>query len=172
MTLFTILLFVHVLGAIVAFGPSFMFAIIGSMGGKEPMHANFALRLTHRISHGVLFPLILLQGLTGIGLFLTIPGGIDLTKAIWLDVAIVLYLFALGFSYFVQTPTLVKMIDMSSTPPPPPAPGSAPSACAASQTIHWAASTVAGSSAKAAVQARSRMPSARSRATSTISIAP
>jgi uncharacterized membrane protein len=126
-TLFTILLFVHVLGAIVAFGPSFAFSIIGAMGGKEPMHANFALRVTHRIAHGLLWPLALLQGLTGIGLILTIPGGIDLTKAIWLDVAIVLYLFALGFSYFVQTPTLVKLVEMSSTPPPAPAPGTAPS---------------------------------------------
>jgi uncharacterized membrane protein len=127
MSLFTILLFVHVMGAIIAFGPSFAFAIIGSMGGKEPMHANFALRLTHRISHGLLWPLILLQGLTGIGLVLTIPGGIDLTKALWLDIGVVLYIFALGFSYFVQTPRLVKLIEMTSTPPPPPAPGAAPS---------------------------------------------
>lgn len=127
MTLFTLLLFVHILGAIIAFGPSFAFSIIGTMGGKEPMHANFALRVTHRIAHGLLWPLALLQGLTGIGLFLTIPGGIDLTKALWLDIAVVLYLFALGFSYFVQTPGLVKLIEMSSTPPPPPAPGAAPS---------------------------------------------
>ena len=125
MSLFTILLFVHVLGAIIAFGPSFAFAIIGSMGGQEPMHANFALRVTHRIAHGMLWPLILLQGLTGIGLIIT--GNVDLTKALWLDVGIVLYLIALGFSYFVQTPRLVKLIEMSSTPPPPPAPGAAPS---------------------------------------------
>jgi hypothetical protein len=126
-SLFTLLLFVHVLGAIIAFGPSFMFAIIGAMGGKEPMHANFALRVTQRIAERVLFPLALLQGITGIGLFLTIPGGIDLTKVYWLDVAVVLYLFALGFSYFVQAPGLVKLIEMSSTPPPPPGPGAAPS---------------------------------------------
>ena len=128
MTLFTILLFVHVLGAIIAFGPSFAFSIIGAMGGKEPMHANFALRVTHRIAHGLLWPLALLQGITGIGLILTIPGGIDLTKATWLDVAIVLYLVALGYSSFVQTPTLVKLVDMSSTPPPPPAAGDRPAA--------------------------------------------
>src|SRR5689334_415097 len=48
----------------------------------------------------------------------------------------------------------------------------APSIWAASQTIHWAASTVAGSVANAAVQARSRIPSARRRWTSSISSAP
>src|SRR5579862_1890175 len=46
----------------------------------------------------------------------------------------------------------------------------APRAWAHSQTSHCAASAVAGSVVKAAVQARSRMPSARRRATSSISI--
>src|SRR5258705_3821732 len=48
----------------------------------------------------------------------------------------------------------------------------APSSWAASHTIHCATSTVAGSSLKAAVQARSRIPSARSRATSSITNRP
>jgi hypothetical protein len=124
-SLFTILLLLHVLGAIVAFGPTFAFPIIGSMGGKEPMHANFATRVSLAISHRITWPLALVQGLTGVGLIIT--GNVDLTKALWLDVAIVLYLGALGFSYFVQTPTVAKVIEMTSTPPPPPAPGTAPS---------------------------------------------
>ena len=125
MSLFYILLFLHVLGAIVAFGPTFSFAIIGGMGGKEPMHANFATRVSYAISHRVVWPLALVQGVTGVGLILT--KGVDLTKALWLDAAIVLYLAALGYSYFVQTPRVRKAIDMTSTPPPPPAPGAAPS---------------------------------------------
>ena len=126
LSLFTILLFLHVLGAIVAFGPSIgAFSIIGAMGGKEPMHANFALRVTSAISHRVVFPLALVQGVTGLGLVLV--GNVDLTKALWLDVAIVLYLIALGFSYFRQTPTAAKLIEMTSTPPPPPPAGTPPS---------------------------------------------
>ena len=39
-----ILLFLHIGGAIVAFGPTFAFPILGPMAGKEPQHANFALR--------------------------------------------------------------------------------------------------------------------------------
>ena len=43
--LFPWLLFLHVLGAIVAFGPTFAFSFIGAMGGAEPQHANFATRV-------------------------------------------------------------------------------------------------------------------------------
>lgn len=124
MSLFTILLFLHVLGAIAAFGSSFTaFPAIGAMGGKEPMHGNFALRVSEVISKRV-WPLALIQGVTGVLLILV--GNVDLTKALWLDVAIVLYVGALAFSYFRQTPTLHKLIDMTKTPPPPPAPGAAP----------------------------------------------
>ena len=48
--LFPFFLFLHVLGAIVAFGPTFAFSIIGAMGGKEPQHANFATRVSATIS--------------------------------------------------------------------------------------------------------------------------
>ena len=44
--LFPYLLFLHVLGAIVAFGPTFAFPFIGALGGAEPQHANFATRVS------------------------------------------------------------------------------------------------------------------------------
>lgn len=127
MDLFHVLLFLHVLGAIVAFGPTFAFAMIGSMGGKEPMHANFAARVTEHIGQRLVLPLAVVQGITGVLLFLTIPGGIDLSKVFWLDVAVVLYLIALGYSYFVQLPAGAALVAMTSAPPPPPAAGAAPS---------------------------------------------
>ena len=40
--LFPYLLFFHVLGAIAGFGPSFVFPIVGAMGGTEREHGNFA----------------------------------------------------------------------------------------------------------------------------------
>jgi len=124
MSLFAILLFLHVLGAIIAFGPTFSFAIIGSMGGKEPMHANFATRVTDAIAHQVVWRLALVQGVTGVALILV--SGVDLTTARLLDLGIILYVIALAFSYFVQTPHVRQVIEMTSTPPPPPAPGTAP----------------------------------------------
>jgi uncharacterized membrane protein len=113
--LFPWFLLLHILGAIVAFGPTFAFPLIGSMGGKEPMHANFATRVSEKISHGITFPLAIVQGITGVGLIVT--GNVDLTRALWLDIAIVLYLTALSFSYFVQTPRVARVIEMTSRPP-------------------------------------------------------
>jgi hypothetical protein len=127
MTGFTLLvLLLHIGGAIIAFGPSFAFPIIGSMGAAEPAHGNFALRAVARITKGIVIPLAIFQGITGIALIWLVP--IDLTKAIWLDVAIILYVIALGISLFWQRPAVDAMIEATSTPPPPPAPGAAPPA--------------------------------------------
>ncbi|MEP7361014.1 MAG: DUF2269 family protein [Chloroflexota bacterium] len=120
-----ILLFLHVAGAIIAFGPTFAFPFIGAMGGKEPMHVNFALRLQHRITSRIVFPLALVQGITGLLLVWRI--GFEILSHGWLLLAIVLYLAALANAYFVLTPTAEKLIEATSTPPPPPPAGTAPS---------------------------------------------
>ena len=57
MDLFPWLLWLHIFGAIVAFGPTFAFPLIGGMGGNEPMHANFARRITGKIEGGITIPL-------------------------------------------------------------------------------------------------------------------
>ena len=121
MSLFPWLLFLHIFGAIIAFGPTFSMMIIGRMGGAEPQHGNFATRVSEAISKERIFPLAILQGITGVGLIIT--GNVDLTKALWLDIAIVLYLIALGYAYFVQTPTVHAIIEMTKNPPPPPSQG-------------------------------------------------
>jgi hypothetical protein len=63
-----IFLFLHVMGAIVAFGPVFSFPIIGRMGGAEPQHANFATRVSDTISKERVLPLAIFQGITGVAL--------------------------------------------------------------------------------------------------------
>ena len=93
--LFPYILFLHVLGAIAAFGPTFAFPIIGAMGGKEPQHANFATRVSAAISDRLVIPLAIVQGVTGVLLILI--SGRDLTapSSRWLLLAIVLYAIAL-----------------------------------------------------------------------------
>jgi uncharacterized membrane protein len=120
-SLFTIILFLHVLGAIIAFGPTFSFPIIGRMGGAERMHANFATRLSLKLSHNQVTPLAIFQGITGVALI--VVGNVDLLKSAWLLVAIVLYLIALGYAIFVQTPTVERVIAMTGGHP---VPGAAP----------------------------------------------
>ena len=127
MNWFPWLLWLHIFGAIIACGPIFTFPLIASMGAKEPMYANFATRISERISHGITIPLAVVQGITGLALLWV--SGRDLTASTnyWLDVAIVLYVVALGFSYFVQARRVGTIVEMTMTPPPPPPPGQAPS---------------------------------------------
>ena len=117
-------LFLHILGAIVAFGPTFTFPIIGAMGGREPMHANFATRISHRISERVVLPLAIFQAITGVGLILTRHW--DLLNTRWLLVAIVLYVIALSLALFRIRPAVQRVIAMTSAPPPPGASGPPP----------------------------------------------
>ena len=124
MTLFSLLLFTHVLGAIIAFGPTFSGPIIGRMGAVERAHGNFAMRVSRELARVQIVPLAIVQGLTGLGLIIT--GNIDLTKNLWLIVGIVLYLIAIGFAIFVQTPLAKRIIEMTTPPPGAPAPSGPP----------------------------------------------
>ena len=122
-----IVLFLHVFGAILAFGPTYAFALIGAMGGKEPMHANFATRVSHHISTTLVYPLAVFQGITGVVLILL--SGIDLTKSLWLGIAIILYLFALTYSFTIQRKAVEHLIELTTMPaggPPPGAPAGPP----------------------------------------------
>ena len=129
MTLFPWFLFAHILGAIIAFGASFStFPLLGAMSGKEPGHANFGSRVSHAISTKIVRPLAILQGITGVALILI--RNIDLTKALWLDVAIVLYVIAIGYALFVQIPIGHRLVELTSGGPPAgggaPAPAGSP----------------------------------------------
>lgn len=124
MTLFTLLLFAHVLGAIIAFGPTFSSPIIGRMGAQDRAHSNFAMRVSHELARVQILPLAIVQGLTGVAMI--IVGNIDLTKAAWLLVAIVLYLIAIGFAIFVQTPLANRIIAMTTPPAGAAAPAGPP----------------------------------------------
>ena len=118
-----LLLFLHVMGAILAFGPTFAYSIMGAMAGREPQHANFSARQVEAIGHKLVYPLAIFQGVTGV--LLIIASGRDLTSASerWLALAIVLYAITLTYALTVQRMALHRLIELSSTPP---APGSPP----------------------------------------------
>jgi uncharacterized membrane protein len=118
------LLFLHVAGAILAFGPTYAFAFFGPMGGREPAHLNFVLRLQDRIASRLVLPLAVFQGVTGLLLVWRI--GFDLLAKGWLLLGIALYLIALGASIFVLVPTLKKLIEATASAPPAPPPGAPP----------------------------------------------
>lgn len=126
-----ILLFLHVLGAIVAFGPSFAMALMGPMAAAEPMHMNFTLRMQKKIASTLITPLALVQGVTGLLLVWRIStlanvSFLDVLTRGWLAVAIVLYIAALVISFALIYPNLRILLDGTSGPPPAPPADDAP----------------------------------------------
>jgi hypothetical protein len=129
--LLAILLFLHVLGAIVAFGPSFAFALMGPMAAAEPMHMNYTLRLQKKIASTLITPLALVQGVTGLLIVwrLSAVSGasfVDILTRGWLLLAIVLYIAALVISFVLIYPNLRILLDGTSGPPPQAPAGGAP----------------------------------------------
>jgi uncharacterized membrane protein len=116
---YPLLVFLHVLGAIVAVGPAFAFPLFGSMAAREPLHANFASRLNQLIEDRIVAPIVLLTGVTGVALIWY--RGIPLLDSAyrWLLVSIVVYAAALVVSLFVQRPTLLRVIELSAGPQAP-----------------------------------------------------
>ena len=117
-------LVLHVLGAIIAFGPTFSFSVIGGLGGAEPMHGNFATRVSEAITTRRVIPVGLTIPITGIGLIWSI--GIDpfARHERWLAAGIILYLVAFTYAFAVQLPTVRRIVALTAGPPPgsPPAP--------------------------------------------------
>ena len=124
--LFPYLLFLHVLGAIVAFGPTFAFPFIGAMGGAEREHGNFAIRVSHTLAHRLVYPIGITLPITGAAMMFVREINPLNRPFWWLAVAIVLYVIAYGYSYFVQSKLVGRVIEMTSAPPPPGASGPPP----------------------------------------------
>jgi Predicted integral membrane protein (DUF2269) len=122
--LFAILLFLHVLGAIAAFGPGFASMVVGPMVAREPQHANFYARTQATTGRWLVTPLSISLAVTGIGMIL-VRGWDTLTgDRRWMEVAILLYVVAVVVSMAVMAPAGRKLVALTSTPP---APGAGPS---------------------------------------------
>jgi len=114
-------LYLHILGAIAAFGFGFYAPIFGKASAAEPQHANWFLRAVKRVSNGVLVPVAVSMVVTGTLLVIE-TGGMDRFRELWLAVAFVLYVVALVIVFALQRPTLNKVIALTSTPPGPEGP--------------------------------------------------
>jgi hypothetical protein len=120
-------LFLHVMGAIIVFGPTFVFPIIASQAQKSPQNGPFAAALSELIERRIVLPGAVVQGITGVALIFIL--GADLTSSAyrWLVGGIILYLIAVGFAAFVQAPNAEKMVHLTAGGPPAgPPPAGAP----------------------------------------------
>jgi uncharacterized membrane protein len=124
--LFPWLLFLHVLGAIVAFGPTFTFSIIGAMGGAELQHANFATRISYALTSRRVLPVGITLPITGLAMIAVVGINPLERERWWLALGIVLYVIAYGYGFFVQRKNVERVIELTSAPPPPGASGPPP----------------------------------------------
>ena len=116
MTFGEVLLFLHILLAILAFGPTFAFPLIGAAGGKEPQHGNFALRVSEVIEKRLVIPAAVLLPL--VGTWLIFDRSWDLWASEWLWISILIYVAAFSYSVTIQRTTLDRLIEMTKNPPP------------------------------------------------------
>jgi predicted integral membrane protein DUF2269 len=123
LTVFRLFLFLHVIGAIVAFGPGFAAAVAGAMVAKEPQHANFFARSQLAVGTRLVTPAALSMAITGIVMIAVLGWSAIVGPKLWLPVGIVLYIIAIVFAVAVQTPAGRKLVELTATPP---APGSPP----------------------------------------------
>jgi uncharacterized membrane protein len=121
--LFALLLFLHVIAAIIAFGPGFAAMVVGPMVAREPQHANFYARTQLATARKIVTPLSISMAVTGIGMILVRGWGNITGDTRWLEVSIALYVVAVVYSMAVQAPAGRRLVELTSTPP---APGSAP----------------------------------------------
>jgi uncharacterized membrane protein len=119
--LLALFVFLHVGGAVVAFGPNYAFLFLGPMAGREPQHVNFALRFQDRVARRLVLPLALVQGVTGV--LIIWRANVDVLAEGWLLAGIGLYLVALAISFGILLPTLSKLLEATASPPPQPPPG-------------------------------------------------
>lgn len=118
-------LIVHILGVVVAFGPTFGFPFFGMLVQKYPQAAMFFTEGSEIIEKRLTLPLAVVVPLAGVGLIYT--GHIPLIHSKWLIASIILYTAAFSFALLVQVPTTVKLLHvLRSMPPPPSGPAGPP----------------------------------------------
>ena len=124
--MFQLFLFLHVMGAIAVFGPTFVFPIIASQAQKSPQNGPFAAALAEYIERRLVIPGAVVQGITGVALILI--AGRDLTTSAnrWLIGGIILYVIAISFAAFVQAKNAERMVELTRNMPPGPPPAGAP----------------------------------------------
>jgi predicted integral membrane protein DUF2269 len=117
MSWFHLWLFLHITAAIVAFGPTFVFPLIGAVSRKHPMHAGFGLLLSEAIEWRLVIPFALSMPISGLGLAFSVS--IEWNHNPWLIAAIVVYSAAMFTALALQAPVVKKLVEMTAHGPAP-----------------------------------------------------
>lgn len=130
MTWYQFWLFLHILVAILAFGPTFAYPIIAAVGQKNPGAMGFALKAIDTIERRMATPLAVVMPI--LGTILIYVGRWDLWGSEWLVISIALYTVAFFFALFFEGRWTRRLIELTAGAPGGAAAGSGPPPEAAS----------------------------------------
>jgi len=124
--MFAFFMWLHIMSAIIAFGPTFSYPIMGMMVAKQPQHALFVVKLQESVAMKLTYPFgLVVLPLAGIGMIWKIGGLSWLFDTTWLLAGLGVYIVAFAYSLAVQTPTGMKLMHaLEKMPPGPPPEGS------------------------------------------------
>lgn len=106
--MFKALLFVHILSAVIAFGPIFSVPIMAAWIQKnDPAGNEFLMKMSSVLGNRQITPFALLVGLSGVGLIVTVDRPITQP---WLLAAMIIYAINLSLGVFVQRPRGERML--------------------------------------------------------------
>ena len=117
-----ILLLIHVAGAIIGFGPTFTFAILGPMAGKAGPQGGLALlEGMEAIEKKLVVPVaMVVQPFSGLALIFVSGYSASFFSHYWLWIGIVLYAVAFYLAIFGQNKRLARLIELAKAGPPTP----------------------------------------------------
>ena len=110
-----LLLLIHIGGAILGFGPTFAFSVLGPLArDKQGPEGVAILEGIVAIERKLVIPIaVVTQPLTGVLLIFESGYNNDFFSHIWLWVSILIFAVALYTAIFLQTPTIEKMIKLA-----------------------------------------------------------
>ena len=117
MSWFHIWLFLHITAAIIAFGPTFAFPLIGAVSRRHPEHAGFGLLVSEVLELRLVIPFALSMPISGLGLAYT--ANIEWGHNPWLIAAVIVYAAAIFTALVLQAPVVHKLVQMTAHAPAP-----------------------------------------------------
>jgi uncharacterized membrane protein len=114
MSYFEILLLIHIVGAIIGFGPSYTFAVLGPLAGRLGGPESLGLlKGMVAIERRLILPFAaLIQPLTGVLLIFESGRNHNFFGQEWLWIAILLYIATFYAAVLVQTPNVEKVVTL------------------------------------------------------------
>lgn len=112
---FKVLLLIHIAGAIIGFGPTFTFAILGPMAGQRPGPGGLALMEGMlKIAHRLVVPVAAFtQPVSGVLLILESGWSRNFFSHEWLWIAIAIFAVMFYLAVLVNRPKIAKMIRLA-----------------------------------------------------------